>query len=96
MESLEFFSLVKEKANQKGGYVVAHFLDDDGMCEIFHYSTRSEFNEDWELAGDTLTPKTIIEKFGSNYKCQLKEFPGSYYYLNNAKTYLFIDGNGIS
>lgn len=89
------FDLVKEKAKTLNGYLVAHFVKEDGMVDLFHYATKKEFETQFGFFSHILynttglVPKDIIEDYETEWYCVIDDQEMMFY---SGNSYLFIDG----
>jgi len=90
------FTLIMEKIKDWRGYTVFEILPDDHDCNIFHYETKEEFDNDFRIEKSKyipyepkIVPQNIIEGGRQHITCMLQ---GEERYLHIAESYLAIDG----
>ena len=87
------YTLIEEKIKNYKGYVLYEIKDDDHMANIFHFETKEEFDNNFEMKKhsyypDTYpTPKNIVKSYGDSVECLID---GHEYYICLRNFYLKI------
>jgi len=85
------YDLIKEKIKDYKGYTLFEIKDNDHMVNIFHFETKEEFDNNFEMVkhgyypGKFPRPKNITKSYGDSVECLID---GEEHYINLRNFYL--------